>query len=45
METKREDPSPSQKHTNPKGFTKGAKKNIAKKGREGKPESIISLEL
>jgi len=44
METKREDPSPSQKHTNPKGFTKG-EKNISKKGRKGKLESIISLEL
>jgi hypothetical protein len=35
METKREDPSPTQKHTNPKGFTKGAKKHIKEgKGRE-----------
>ncbi len=44
METTREDPSPSQKRTNSKGFTKGAK-NILKKGREGKPESLRSLEL
>jgi hypothetical protein len=33
MQTKREDPRPSQKLTNPKGFTKGAK-NISEKGRE-----------